>query len=90
MSTKPETFRYVGGDERVFPGWLSVDDDGEVTTLIGIPGGEPVAIQQAAGGVGAPLDDHLWVPETPATKRAATKADAAAEVATKDEEKGGN
>ncbi len=49
---------YTGAVEQVFPGWLAIAGDGSASTLLGVPGGEPVTIRKAAGSA----DSALQVP----------------------------
>ncbi len=57
-----EKLAYIGWEQRTYSGYLSVVDDGEVATLVGTPGMDPVVIQRAAGNETLPEvpADGMW------------------------------
>lgn len=53
---------YIGGVEAIFPGYLMIDKEGHASTLIGVPGGNPVMIRRGTGNDHLPEIPDFWAP----------------------------
>ncbi|GAA4626878.1 hypothetical protein GCM10023196_036920 [Actinoallomurus vinaceus] len=62
----PPTYVYTGTEERTYPAYLQVADDGTFQTLQGRPGSGPVCIRRAAGNEELPEipADGQWLAVT--------------------------
>lgn len=65
----PVQYAYTGWEERIFSSYLRLDGN-QVSTLIGIPGMDPVEILRAAGNEGLPEYPlgGWWVPSEPTSQ----------------------
>lgn len=73
-----QLYGYTGWEQRIYSGYRTPAADGGVTTLIGTPGMDPVAVLRAAGNEDLPeVPAGGWwepvQPETP-TKSSSRKA----------------
>lgn len=64
-----QLYAYTGWEQRIFSGYRTDAADGGVTTLIGSPGMDPVAVLRAAGNEGLPEVPvgGWWEPVQPET-----------------------
>lgn len=78
-----EKHAYIGWEQRTYSGYLTAAANGEVSTLIGRPGMDPVVILRAAGNEMLPEipTDGLWTSVEPETPARSTRKQAASQQA---------
>lgn len=62
-----EKHAYIGWEQRTYSGYLSMAGDGQVSTLVGTPGMDPVVVIRAAGNETLPEipADGMWTSSAP-------------------------
>lgn len=62
-------YAYTGWEQRTYASYLALSESGEVATLVGTPGMEPVTILRGAGNETLPEipADGMWTSAEPGT-----------------------